>query len=188
MTGTLTRFAVSGGTITTPPPIIKAASPSIGSPGDKILIRGFNLQYQAGPITLSISDTNVTEILSWSDNLIECLIPPGAVSGPLVVSTEALRSNDDLIFHISAPPEIKTVSPSSGTQGTLITVQGLNFGKSPPTVTVGGMKAIIQRKLCKYNSLVCTIPRRLATGAHDVTVTTPHGSHTLPGAFTVLGP
>jgi hypothetical protein len=130
----------------------------------------------------------VEQIISWAQEQIICVVPQGASSGAVVVSTDGWTSNESPIFHVARPPVVLGVVPASGGPGSLVTVQGENFGTKKGQVTIGGLAAKISKKGWKYDSIACKLPASLQPGSQEVTVTTQYGSHTLPGAFVVPGP
>ena len=183
----MTKFLVGGGAIDTPPPVITGVDPSSGTYGQKISIAGSYFGSGRGATILTMGGVEVTDILSWADNKIECLIPSNAISGPVAISMDVWKSNVDILLHLAAPPEITGVSPSTGTTGNLLTINGKNFGEKKGKVSIGGIKAKVRKGGWMESSIVCTAPKKLESGTHGITVETPYGSDTLPDAYSIPG-
>ena len=158
----------------------------MGNGGDQVVIAGYQFGDAQGTGQVTIGYVEVSTILSWSDNEIEMIVPPGAPSGPVIVSTPEWESNDSTIFHREGPPEITGVSPPSARPGDLVTIQGKDFGPGVGKVAIGGFAAKVLKGGWKYDAIVCKIPRKLTPGTYDVSVTTKFGAITLPAGFTLL--
>ncbi|MCD6310543.1 MAG: Ig-like domain-containing protein, partial [Candidatus Eremiobacteraeota bacterium] len=84
----------------TTPPSVDRLSNSTGAPGDTVTIIGFNFGQQQGDNTVTFNQTLVEEFDSWSNYRIICTVPNGATTGPVVVTVNGQKSNDDVIFTI----------------------------------------------------------------------------------------
>ena len=109
-----------------PPPTITNFSPASGPVGTPITINGTNLQYNA---EIRFFNNIVAPIKSASANQILVDVPAGAGTGKITVRTDgtvnAIPSLTD--FTILGKPSIASIVPSSGTIGTLVTINGNNF-------------------------------------------------------------
>ena len=76
---------------------------------------------------------------SWSDTQITVAVPPGAATGPVVVTVSG-QASSGVEFEVTGTggsgPAIGTVSPMLGLEGTVVTIRGENFG---PAADMGGV-------------------------------------------------
>lgn len=130
------------------------------------------------PVTVTISGPG-SPFSSYYEFPIEFPFPPGFnfFSGNDIGSME-------IVPVLPAPPNITSVSPSSGGAGVNMTINGTGFDGTT-SVTIGGVSASF---FYMAPVLFVTVPSGLAPGPADVTVTTPAGSSTEVGAFTYTAP
>src|SRR5439155_974183 len=121
---------VSNGPIFTvgTPPNISSLSPTSGPVGTLVTITGTNFAATQGTSTLKFNGTAAAPT-SWSDTQIVAPVPSGATQGKVQVTVNGLVSNGP-IFTVGTPPNISSLSPTSGAVGTSITITGTNFGSS----------------------------------------------------------
>lgn len=81
------------------------------------------------------------------------------------------------------PPQILSFEPSSGTQGTAVTIRGANFGATP-SVSFHGTAAAEVSVNAAGTEIVAIVPAGAATG--PLTVTGPGGAVSSSGPFTVI--
>jgi hypothetical protein len=124
------------------PPVIENITPSIGNPGDVLVITGqyFGDSRQGGEVHIAGTRPTSSSYIEWTDTRISVRIPPNVGSGLVYVITRDGKSEGVLFTnreHIpvvlegpSKPgyPYISDISPTKGSVGTLITIEGLNFG------------------------------------------------------------
>src|SRR6266404_789413 len=116
-------------TVTNPGPSISTLSLSQGPVGASITITGLNFGALQGASTLTFGGTAATPT-SWSDTSIDAPVPSGATTGNVVVTVNNFPSNG-LPFIVTPPPVINNISPTAGPIGTVVTINGTNFG---PTI------------------------------------------------------
>ena len=125
-------------------PLIKSIDPKIGIMGEVITLTGINFGASRDDsyVTIAgISPTNSSYHI-WQDNIIMVRVPELGESGIVYVHARGKKSNG-VLFSNSAyvpkpaagevfglEPRITSVSPQSGTPGSLITITGYNFGVS----------------------------------------------------------
>ncbi|MGO9018886.1 MAG: IPT/TIG domain-containing protein [Syntrophobacteraceae bacterium] len=179
-TTVLTKFAVGGGTVTTPPPIVTGTVPSSGTPGSTITINGYQFGASQGNSVVKIGSVDC-EIVSWSDQQIQCTVPDAASSGAVTVITDTWTSNGTVHFMIL--PQITNVVPSSGKRGSSVVITGTNFGTIKGKVKFGNAQA----KITQWGdtSIICTVPAA-PYGTCAVKVLDSVGQSVFPGAFTVV--
>jgi hypothetical protein len=184
-TTTLTTFAVGGGTVTIPPPIVTATVPTSGMPGSPVTINGFQFGASRGTSKVMIGNTQCP-VTSWSDTQIQCTVPQAAISGAVTVITDTWTSNATVKFAVVPPLVVTGVSPASGIRGTKVTITGSSFGASE-----GASKVMIGSVQCPVGSwsdtqIVCTVPATAVSGA--VTVVTAGRTSNATVDFTVVLP
>ena len=125
-------------------PEIQSIDPRIGRMGDILTIRGsgFGNQRNESYITIAGAPPTSSSYLSWNDEEIMVRIPEFGEAGLVYVHRGRSKSNPTLFANKSTLPEpiqgsgadigprISSIEPSSGAIGSLITIQGSNFGTS----------------------------------------------------------
>src|SRR5207245_974855 len=81
----------------------------------------------ASTLTFGVAAATPT---SWSDTSINAPVPSGATTGVVIVTVNNVASNG-VPFTITPPPVINNISPIAGPIGTVVTINGTNFG---PTI------------------------------------------------------
>ena len=123
-------------------PIIDSIDPPVGSPGDTMTIQGTSFGEQRGTSFVEIAGNKITasNYISWSDKSIQLILPSNIQDGLLFVQTQSGKSKpqffaNEMGIPRSLPPDTKTflptvtsVSAPSTTYGSLITINGSNFG------------------------------------------------------------
>jgi transglutaminase-like putative cysteine protease len=123
-------------------PIIEALSPSVGLPGDTLLITGRNFGAERDRSSVSIAGSLPTSgnYEEWTDTHISLQIPEGTKSGLVYVQTQSGRSRGVLFTNKTQVPEIlegpsapgmpfiADFGPASGSVGSIVTFSGTNFG------------------------------------------------------------
>lgn len=104
-----------------PAPLI-VTFPFMGSVGDTIGISG---AYFTGATSVKFNGVNSRSFHVDSDSLIMAVIPPGARTGPISVTTGAGTGVSSINFYIG--PIIESFSPHSGVWGTAVTIIGRNL-------------------------------------------------------------
>lgn len=135
-------FTVGGQT--PPPPTITSVSPTSGSSGTIVNISGANFGDSQGTNEVVLGGLGADappSIASWSDTAITLTVPDTATSGPLLVIVNDQVSNG---IDFIVPPVVNTLTPASGVSGTVITINGTNFGalQGSSTVSVDGVTAV----------------------------------------------
>ena len=123
-------------------PAIDAVTPASGPEGTVVTISGENFGLSVGALqgTSGVSFNGVwSTARSWSDTGIQVAVPPGAATGPVVVTVSG-EASSGVEFEVTGPggsgPSIGAVSPMLGLEGTMVTIRGANFGS---TAEMGGV-------------------------------------------------
>jgi hypothetical protein len=126
--------------------------------------------------------TSVTVVDSQT---ITAVTPPGP-AGPsdVVVSNSNGQSALAAAFHYRTPPSLASIEPVFGptSGGTLVTVRGTGFVDAERTTLRVGGAAATSLVAVDATTIRALTPRG-TQGAADVTLETPFGAATLPGAF-----
>ncbi len=176
-------------------PTIKSFTPTSGPAGIQVTISGDNFGKDTGAVYFKNSSETWTaaSITTWANSgkQIVCIVPPGAVTGPIRVTTAAgssVESTDN--FTVINLPTITNISPTQGFTGTDVTLTGENFGASGTITLEEGTNVITvgAADIFTYTSTSVTfrIPLDTPTNkTYNVFVTTADGkSNGMP--FTVL--
>jgi len=114
------------------PPVISLVSPDRGAPGTEVAIIGVNFGDTMGPTDRVMLNNLDLEITSWSDAFIQAVIPSFAQDGDIVVYHLDVASNgyffDVGIFPPYPAPLILQITPTQGSPGDLVTIDGTGFG------------------------------------------------------------
>src|SRR5262249_22566528 len=121
-----------------------------------------------------------------SDTQIRAVVPVGATTGPIAVTTpDGTAVTAENYTVVSGPlPTITTFSPPSGGVGALVTISGQNLSGAT-SVTFGGTSATFTIRN-RGRRISAVVPGGAASG--PVAITTPGGTATSAGVFTVVGP
>ena len=126
-------------------PEIFSIYPRIGRMGEPLVIRGsgFGNERNESYVTIAGTPPTSSSYLSWSDEEIVVRIPEFGNAGLIRVHRGRMKSNPVLFANHEALPErvsgeadiginprITSIQPASGAIGSLITIQGNNFGAS----------------------------------------------------------
>ena len=167
---TVTGSASNGLSLTvTPPPNISSVSPSAGPIGTVVNVNGTNFGPTVGTrASLVLFNGIAARTTSWSNTLIVAPVPAGATTGNVVVSVGGINSNG-VNYTVTPGPNVASVSPSSGTVGTLVTISGAGFGatQGSSTITFNGVAAA--PTTWSDTSIVAPVPTGATTGNVVVT-------------------
>ena len=145
-----------------PPPQISGLSPNYGAPAAVINITGSNFGATQGSSYVIVGDA-FSEVTAWSNTAITIRVPSRASTGNLVVNVGGATSNG-APFTFYPYPAISSVSPGSGSVGTLVTITGSNLldGGNNATVTFNGIPAPISSDTS--GSIQVTVPTGATSG------------------------
>lgn len=106
-------------------PAIASLSASSGLIGSTITINGtgFEAVQGSGQVTFGGAPATIT---SWSDTAITAVVPS---SGPVVVTQNGVASNA-VSFDAFLAPQVSSISPSRAVAGTVVTIDGVDFGSA----------------------------------------------------------
>jgi YD repeat-containing protein len=146
-------------------PTITSIAPYFANVGSSVSINGLNFETFAGTVTFN-GIQNVPSTTNWGSSSITLLVPTGATTGPVVLTTiDGLVSNAFPFTVGSAPtPVISSVSPSSGIPGATVTISGSNFGSSQGSSTLKFNGVAAAPSSWGMTSIVAQVPSGATTG------------------------
>jgi uncharacterized repeat protein (TIGR03803 family) len=108
-------------------------------------------------------------------------VPAGALTGAVTVTTGSTTLTSPQTFKVK--PKITSFSPSSGSAGTLVTINGSGLIQAT-TVKFGTVKAT-RFTVVSDSEVTADVPSGLTPGAVTISITTPGGTANSPTKFTV---
>jgi hypothetical protein len=166
-------------TVTTPPPTVSSFTPTSGPVGtsDSIAGSGFT-----GASSVTFAGVAATSFTLTSDTGISAVVPTGATTGPIAVTTTYGTGTSASNFTVTtAPPKITSFSPTSGHAGEQVTITGSDF-TGATSVKLGATPA--KFTVNSATKITATVPT-IASGSYKWSVTTPAGTATSSTYFHV---
>lgn len=160
-------------------PSITGFQPSGGAPGTTFILQGTRF---TGATEVTLGGITATFQVR-SDTEISAVVPAQAATGRIAVTTPGGTATSTGNFTVTTAPVIASFNPVSGGPGTEVTVLGSSF-TGATSVTFNGQPAVFT--VGSAAGIVATVPIGATTG--PIAVTTPQGTATSAGAFTVLPP
>ena len=163
------------------PPTLTTFAPSSGAVGTAVTIQG---TYLAGATSVTFNGTPTTFTIVLDSRLV-AIVPAGATDGPIGVTTGSGAATSVGSFDVTAStptPSISGFTPTSGAQGTNVTINGSGF-----TGATGVRFNSTSAKSFTVNSdvkITATVANATKTG--PISVTGPGGTGTSAGVFTVV--
>ena len=170
------NYSVLGG----PVPTITSFSPQSGGVGASVTINGQNL---SGTTSVTFAGTSATFTISNSGRRITAVVPTGAASGPIAVTTPGGTATSAGIFSVIPAPAITGVAPLSGPSGSSVTITGTNLAGATAVMFDG--KSATFTVNAAGTQITATVPK-LKPGTFSISVTTPGGTATGSTPFTVI--
>jgi hypothetical protein len=172
-TGPITVNSVASSASFTVAPTISGFSPTSGGAASQVYIIGNNFISGQTTVTFSGVATPVTGMVT-ALTVVGAVVPAGAVTGPLTVTTPAGSATSTSNFLASSTPIITSFDPVVGLAGTNVTIVGGNFFGTP-TVKFGGPSGVTANAtVVSTTELIATIPVGATTG--QIYVSTSYGS------------
>jgi RHS repeat-associated protein len=153
---------------TVPKPQITSVTPNTGTVGTQITVTGSGFHATRGSGSLSYSNGQQVQIVSWTDTQIVGTVTSAAGSGTLSVFQNS-SSNSDVRFNL-INPVITSLSPTLGPVGTQVTIGGSGFGATQGSSTVrfgGANPAVVS---WSDSQIVVSVPANAATSAVSLLV------------------
>ncbi len=161
-------------------PVVGSLSPASGPVGQVVTITGTNL---SGVFAVSFNGTAAVAGTLLSPTLLQVVVPAGATTGPVVVTTPGGAGSSVGVFTVTSvgpAPTISSYAPAAGQRtGQPLLVTGTNLAGTT-AVSIGGTAAVFV--VNSTTQLTVTVPASASSG--PLVVTTPGGSASVP--LTVL--
>ena len=169
---------------TTTAPTIASFSPTTGAAGATVTITGTNL---TGATAVTLNGTAITGYTVVNATTITFVLPTGATTGTIAVTTPGGTATSTGSFTVTTPtpaPTITSFTPATGPVGTVVTVTGTNFtGATGATLNgTAGTSFMVM----SATEVMFTVAAGSTTGT--IAVTTAGGTATSTGTFTVTTP
>ena len=162
-----TFYTVGGQATPGSAPTIQFLSPATAAIGTVATIQGYGFQPTQGGSTVTFNGVTATPT-SWNDASIVVPVPAGATTGNVVVDVNGVNSNG--VPFTVLPTTIQSLSPTTGTIGEVVTIQGYGFQavQGASTVTFNGVAGTPTN--WNDTSIVVPVPAGATTGNVVVTV------------------
>lgn len=162
------------------PPTLSSVGPPSGQQGDAVKLYGTGL---LSTKSVYFHEDILASFTLVSDDQLIITVPPGAVSGPITVSTTGgTATQDGFVVKGSQVPALTAFTPTAGTPGTEVTVTGAGF-TGTTDVTFNGAPAASFTVLDDHH-LVAVLGSRTTSG--PLRVTNSRGTGVSSSAFNVL--
>jgi hypothetical protein len=158
-------------------PTITSFLPVSGPVGTNVVITGTNL---CGA-TVMFNATNAVNVTVTSATSVTAVVPVGATTGPIRVTTPGFAQvSSSTNYTVAAAPTITSFTPTSGPVGTSVVITGTNL-TGVTAVRFNGLTATFSANTA--TSVTAVVPSSATTG--KVSLTTPGGIATSTADFTV---
>lgn len=162
-----------------PAPAIASLAPASGPVGTTVTVAGSNF---TGATAVTLNGVAVPSFTVASATTLTFVVPAGATSGAVAVTTQGGTATSTTSFTVLAAPAVASFAPASGPVGATVTVTGSNL-TGATAVTLNGT-TITNFAVVDAATLTFVVPAGAASGV--VAVTTPGGTATSTTSFTVL--
>lgn len=187
--GDVTLTLANGKTVTVAytlvKPTVTACSPASLTAGDRLVIRGTDLDLVSGVTFPGEVPQTVTDFTAHTATAIGLTVPAAASGSGLTLNLKngTTVAATGLEIKAATDPSVSAINPTSATAGSTITVTGKNFN-SVQNLYIGTYK------VTKYTSrsateIVCQVPASAADGTYTVYLEDYDGNRFEGGTFTV---
>jgi hypothetical protein len=159
-------------------PGISGFSPASGALGSNVTISGANF---TGATAVKFNGVSATFTVV-SDTSIDAIVPSGATTGPISVTTPGGTATSSTNFTVAAsgPPTITSFTPANGAADEEVTISGTNF---TGTTAVKFNNVSTTFTVTSNSSIKAAVPMNAITGR--ITVTNPLGTATSATNFII---
>jgi fibronectin type 3 domain-containing protein len=161
-------------------PQISNFTPLSGIVGTSVTINGTALKIGATTPTVQFGAV-AASVTASSYSQITALVPAGATTNRIFVTTADGTAQSAVDFTVIQPPTISNFAPPSAVVGTVVTINGNNFAGALD-VSFNGLSAVFT--LQSPIQITATVPNGGTSG--PISVTTPGGTAVSGSSFTVL--
>jgi hypothetical protein len=163
-------------------PVVAAFSPMLATWGDTLVISGKYFSHNRGLIKVEFGDA-AGELISSTDSLIKVKVPSAFIK----TTTTSIRVKVGTKFGTSSQlftlleTQVLQVTPDEGGAGAIITIKGRYFNTAFSSVKFGDATIPVDKYF--KDSLKIILPKEIAPGEKDVTITSGPFQATLAKAF-----
>ncbi|GAA4384885.1 hypothetical protein GCM10023186_27800 [Hymenobacter koreensis] len=175
--GGSTAFSPTSFTVTSIVPTLASFSPGSGPVGTSVTLTGTNF---TAVMAVAFNGTAASFTVN-SATQITAIVPAGAGSGTISVTTPGGTATSSTSFTVTTLPTIASFTPTSGPAGTSVTVTGTNLSNITG-VTVNGT-AVTSPFISSGTAVSFAVPSGATTG--PISITTTSGTATSTSNFTV---
>jgi hypothetical protein len=134
-----------------------------------VIITGTNFGPTVGTIQSFVTFNGVqTRASNWTNTSITAPVPAGATTGNVLVNVGGVPSNG-VLFTVTPPPSITSLSPNFGPVGTSVTITGANFAALQGSSTVTFNAVVAAPTSWSASSIVVPVPTGASSGNVVVT-------------------
>lgn len=159
-------------------PTITSFNPTSGTVGQSVLITGTKF---TGTTNVSFNNVAATAFSVNSSTQITVMVPAGASTGVLKVTTPSGTATSSGSFTVTPSPVISSITPASGAVGTSVVISG-SFFTGASVVKFNGVNSTFT--VNSASQITATVPTGATTGR--VTVTVGATTATSPTNFTLI--
>lgn len=167
-----------------PAPAIASLAPASGPVGTTVTVTGTNL---TGASAVTLNGVAVTGFTVVNATTLTFVVPTGATSGAVAVTTQGGTATSAGAFTVTVPvavPTIASFTPASGGPGTTVTITGTNL-TGATAVNIGSL-AIPTYTVVSATSITFVVPATTSALSGVLTVVTPGGTATSATAFNLV--
>ena len=150
-------------------PTLMSISPTSAMVGGEVTITGKYFSSKANN-TVTFNGIDAT-IVAANISIIKAVMPEGATSGDIVVTSDGLVSTNGLTYTVIEPiiPTITSIDPTSGKVGETVIITGIDFSTTPEDneVRFNGVQASVTASTA--TTITTIVPSGATTG--NITVT-----------------
>ena len=167
---TMVVWASCGSDSGGPNPEITTVQPESGPPGTSVTISGTGFRPN-GDMSVTF-DGSSAPLISTAEDQIQTEVPENLSEGsaPVEVSVEGVTASGPSFMVEAKAPGISSVEPDSGTVGTEVIINGMNFSASASEVAISFNGTSAQVKEAAEGELVTEVPQGATDGPIEVSV------------------
>jgi hypothetical protein len=155
-------------------PTIFGFTPGFGPVGTSVTINGAN--FNVGTPSVKFGGVQAATPTGVSFSQLTAVVPAGATSGPVTLTTTDGTSTSANLFYL--PANISSFTPTNSAPGTTVKITGVNFTNASAVSFNGTPASFI---VTNNTTIGATVPGGVLTG--PISVTTPAGTANSVGLF-----
>ena len=161
-----------------------------GAKGTQVMIEGAGFGVKKGKLMVG---TAAPQIVAWTNSIINFKLTAALTPGEYPINITPKGATSPMTYgrpFVMRPAAMHFLWPNEGTTGSQVVLYGRYFGSKKGKLSIGSKTCPVTYWYMAPESgksmVIFTVPKGLATGNYNVTLTNDAGSHTFPtAAFTV---